>query len=238
MSSDSVSPSSLSLRTSRLKLGVSRPSSAASSGARTVGSRSMIASVARVHGPIADARSSRSSRSRIAATSSASGTVARSCSRGSAPAWRRPTRQTGRSALASSIRRSSTSDSAPARRASSAVIREGATLSTDVTSSRPTRVRSRVPTTTRGRSQRRNARSTSPALMAARVSGRIIMAATYPACVGCAAVRIVGGAARTLDVCRACGIPSSRAFTAPPPSPPRRGLTDQPPLVAEFALPG
>src|SRR5919112_1120448 len=54
MSRDSVSPSSLSLRTSRLKLGVSRPSSAASSGARTVGWRSMIARVALVHGPTAE----------------------------------------------------------------------------------------------------------------------------------------------------------------------------------------
>jgi hypothetical protein len=58
------------------------------------------------------------------------------------------------------------------------------------------------------------------------------MAATYRE-----SVRMVGDAVRTLDVGRARGIPSKRAFTAPPPSPPRRGLTDQPPLVAEFALP-
>ena len=45
------------------------------------------------------------------------------------------------------------------------------------------------------------------------------------------------GTAGVMDVCRAGGIPSRCAFLAPSPSPPRRGLTDQPPLVAEFALP-
>jgi hypothetical protein len=46
-------------------------------------------------------------------------------------------------------------------------------------------------------------------------------------------VRMVGDWVWRLDVCRVRGIPSTRAFDAPPPSPPRRGLTDQPPLVAE-----
>lgn len=50
-------------------------------------------------------------------------------------------------------------------------------------------------------------------------------------------VRMVGDAGRTMDGCLPPGIPSDRAFHTPPPSPPRRGLTDQPPLVAEFALP-
>ena len=109
--------------------GVAARARAASSGARTVGDRSMIANVARVHGPIDDARSSRSSRSRIGHLVGVRARGAQLLARvGSA--WRRPTRQTGRSALASSIRRSSMTDFAPARRASSAVMREGATLTT------------------------------------------------------------------------------------------------------------
>jgi hypothetical protein len=50
-------------------------------------------------------------------------------------------------------------------------------------------------------------------------------------------VRMVGDEGRTMDGRPLPGIPSDRAFHTPPPSPPRRGLTDQPPLVAEFALP-
>ena len=76
MSSDSVRPSSLSLRTSRLNDGVSRPSSAARSGARTSGERSMIASVCLVHGPMDDAASSRSRRPRISASSASVGGAA------------------------------------------------------------------------------------------------------------------------------------------------------------------
>jgi len=48
---------------------------------------------------------------------------------------------------------------------------------------------------------------------------------------------MVGRWGRALDGWRPRGIPSERARRAPPPSPPRRGLTDQPPLVAVFALP-
>ncbi len=62
MSSDSVSPSSLSLRTSFLKSAVSRPTRAARSGARTVGWRSIRSSVSRVQAPYDEALSSRSSR--------------------------------------------------------------------------------------------------------------------------------------------------------------------------------
>ena len=65
----------------------------------------------------------------------------------------------------------------------SAMSRDGQTriaLSTDVTSSSPTAVRIRVPTTTRGRAQRRNARSTVPALMAASSAGRIIKRTSPP----------------------------------------------------------
>ena len=62
----------------------------------------------------------------------------------------------------------------PAGYGMTAVIRDAATRSTEVTSTSPTPVRIRVPTTTRGRSQRRNARSTSPASMARSTSGRII----------------------------------------------------------------
>ena len=51
MSSDWVRPFSLSLRTSFLKSGVSRPTSAASSGARRPGLRPISASVLRVQGP-------------------------------------------------------------------------------------------------------------------------------------------------------------------------------------------
>ena len=110
MSSDSVRPSSLSLRTSRLNDAVSRPSSAARSGARTSGERSMIASVCRVHGPADDAASRRSSRARTSASSASVGGCCRSPIRGSSPAQRRPTRNTGRSAFAASPRRNASSD--------------------------------------------------------------------------------------------------------------------------------
>ena len=174
MSSDSVSPSSLSLRTSRLNDGVSRPSSAARSGARTSGERSMIASVCRVHGPVGDAASRRSRRARISASSASVGGRCRNAIRGSSPAQRRPTRNTGRSALTASPRRNASRDAAPARRASSSVIVVSSTGSTEVTSISPTAVRIRVPTTTRGRSQRRKPRSTAPALIPSSSTGRII----------------------------------------------------------------
>ena len=173
MSSDSVSPSSLSLRTSRLNDAVSRPSSAARSGARTSGERSTIASVRRVHGPVDDAASRRSRRARISASSASVGGRCRNAIRGSSPAQRRPTRNTGRSARAASPRRNASRD-APARRASSSVIVASSTGSTEVTSISPTEVRIRVPTTTRGRSQRRKPRSIGPALIPASSTGRII----------------------------------------------------------------
>ena len=86
MSRDSVSPSSLSLRTSFLKSAVSRPTRAARSGARTVGWRSIRSRVSRVHAPYDDALSSLASRASICAISAASGIDSRSASRGSGPA--------------------------------------------------------------------------------------------------------------------------------------------------------
>ena len=179
MASDSVRPSSLSLRTSFLKSAVSRPTRAARSGARTVGLRSIRSSVSRVHAPYADAASRRSSRALIVAISSASGTAARSASRGSGPAYASPIRQAGSSERADSAFLSAPSEGAPARRASSARRLDTLTCSRLVTSITPTPVRIRVPTTTRGLAHRRNARSSVPALIAASSAGRIIMG---PAC--------------------------------------------------------
>ena len=175
MASDSVRPSSLSLRTSFLKSAVSRPTRAARSGARTVGLRSIRSSVSRVHAPYDDAASRRSSRALIVAISSASGTAARSASRGSGPAYANPIRQAGSSERADSAFLSAASEGAPARRASSARRLDTLTCSRLVTSITPTPVRIRVPTTTRGFAHRRNARSTVPALIAASSAGRIIM---------------------------------------------------------------
>ncbi|HEY9556141.1 MAG TPA: hypothetical protein VIR58_05370, partial [Acidimicrobiales bacterium] len=65
------------------------------------------------------------------------------------------------------------SEAAPARRASSARSDDSATLSTLNTSMTPTAVRNRVPTFTRGRSQRRKARSASPRRIASSSAGLI-----------------------------------------------------------------
>ena len=111
----------------------------------------------------------------MVAISSASGTAARSASRGSGPAYASPIRQAGSSERAASACFSAASDGAPARLASSARRRETLTCSTEVTSTTPTPVRIRVPTTTRGFAHRRNARSMAPALIAASSAGRIIM---------------------------------------------------------------
>ena len=90
----------------------------------------------------------------------------------------------------------SSRDVAPARRASSSVIASGAFGATDVTSTRPIAVRMSVPARSRGRSQRRKARSIAPASIASSSLRRNSIAGDYPRPATWRAARAAGGTPR------------------------------------------
>lgn len=109
--------------------------------------------MARVHGLIDEARSSRSSQATIASIFAASGTAFRSASRGSAPEYRSPIRYSAGQGEGAPTRCGvRTVTGHQPRRASAAVSDRTGTRSTDVISTSLTAVRIPVPTLTRGRS--------------------------------------------------------------------------------------